>query len=42
MKNANAPKSSNVLVSIIMDLMYLILISNKKQGVGSEGKLGPF
>jgi hypothetical protein len=41
MKHGDAPKSSNVLVSIIMDMLYLIVICNKKQGVGFEGKLGP-
>jgi hypothetical protein len=25
-----------------MDLLYLIVIHNKKQSVGSKGKLGPF
>jgi hypothetical protein len=38
----DAQESSNVLVSIIMDLPYLNMIGNKKQGVGYEGKLGPF
>jgi hypothetical protein len=42
MKHVDAPKSSNVLISIIMDLLYLIMISNKKQGVRSKGKLEPF
>jgi hypothetical protein len=42
MKHANALESSNVLISIVMDLSYLIVISNKKQGVGSKSKLGPF
>jgi hypothetical protein len=42
MKHGDALKSSNVLVSIVMDLLYLIVICNKKQGVRFEGKLGPF
>jgi hypothetical protein len=42
MKHVDAPESSNALVSIIMDLPYLNMIGNKKQGVGFEGKLGPF
>jgi hypothetical protein len=42
MKHANSPKSSNALVSIVMDLLYLIVISNKKQVVRSKSKLGPF
>ncbi len=42
MKHADPPKSNNALVSIVMDLPYLIVIGNKKQGVGFEGKLGPF
>jgi hypothetical protein len=41
MKHADAPESNNALVSIVMDLPYLIVIG-KKQGVGFEGKLGPF
>jgi hypothetical protein len=27
---------------IVMDLLYLIMIGNKKQGVEFENKLGPF
>jgi hypothetical protein len=42
MKHANALESSHVVVSIVMDLPYLIMIGNKKQGVKFEGKLGPF
>jgi hypothetical protein len=42
MKHGDAPKSSNVLVSIVVDLLYLIMICNKKQGAGFEGKLRPF
>jgi hypothetical protein len=42
MKHENALDPSNILISIIMDLPYLIMISNKKQGVGSKNKLGPF
>jgi hypothetical protein len=34
MKHADAPKSSNALISIIMDLLYLIMVGNKKQGIG--------
>jgi hypothetical protein len=30
MKHVDAPKSSNAFVSIIMDLLYLIMISDKK------------
>jgi hypothetical protein len=40
MKHIDALESSNVLISIIMDLLYFIMIGNKKQGVGS--KLEPF
>ncbi len=42
MKHGDAPKSNNVLISIVMDLLYLFMIGNKKQGVEFEGKLGPF
>jgi hypothetical protein len=38
MKHTNALKSSNVLVSIIMDLPYLIMINNKKEGARFKGK----
>jgi hypothetical protein len=40
MKHIDALESINVLISIIMDLLYVIVIGNKKQSVGS--KLGPF
>ncbi len=36
MKHVDALESNNVLISIIMDLLYLITIGNKKQGVGFE------
>jgi hypothetical protein len=42
MKYVDTVESSNVLVSIVMDLLYFIMIGNKKQGVGSKSKLGPF
>ncbi len=38
MKHVDAPKSSNALISVIMDLPYLNMIGNNKQGVGYEGK----
>jgi hypothetical protein len=41
-KQINASKSSNVSVSIVMDLSYMIMIRNKKQGVVFKSKLGPF
>ncbi len=42
MKHVNAPKSSNVLVFIVVDLLHLIMIGNKKQSVGFENRLGLF
>jgi hypothetical protein len=42
MKNVNAPKSSNVWVSIATSLFHLIVIGIKKHGVGSNDKLRPF
>jgi hypothetical protein len=42
MKHVNAPKSSSALVFIVTDLLHLIMIGNKKQGVGFEDRLGPF
>jgi hypothetical protein len=42
MKHANALESNNVLISIAIDLPYLIVIGNKKIDVRFEGKLGPF
>ncbi len=42
MIHINALKSSNVSISIVMNLPYLIVINNKKQVVGFEGKLRPF
>jgi hypothetical protein len=42
MKHIDALKSSNVSISIVMNLPYLIVINNKKQVVGFEGKLKPF
>jgi hypothetical protein len=42
MKHTNALELSDVLVSIIMDLLYLIMINNKKQGVRFKGKLDHF
>jgi hypothetical protein len=42
MKHADALESNNVLISIVMDLSYLIMINNKKQGAGFESKLGSF
>jgi hypothetical protein len=41
-KHVDTPESNNALVSIIMGLLYLIVISNKKQSVRSKSKLGPF
>lgn len=42
MKQAYALELNNALISIIMDLSYLIVIGNKKQGARFESKLGPF
>jgi hypothetical protein len=39
MKHVNASKSSNASIFIVMDLLHLITIDNKKQGVGSKYRL---
>jgi hypothetical protein len=36
MKHLSALEWSNALVSIVVDLLYLILIGNKKQGIGPK------
>jgi hypothetical protein len=41
MKHLGAPKSNNVLVFIVVDLLHLIMIS-KKKCVEFKYKLGPF
>ncbi len=38
-KHVDAPESSNVWVFIVMDLLHLIMIGNKKLGVRFEDKL---
>jgi hypothetical protein len=40
-KDVDAPKSSDISIFGV-DLLHLIAIGNKKQGVGFENKLGPF
>jgi hypothetical protein len=42
MKHVHALKLNNVLVFVVMGLLQLIVINNKKQGVGFEERLGPF
>ncbi len=42
MKHVDAPKSKSVWVHIIIDLLHLIMMGNKKQGVGFENKVGLF
>ncbi len=42
MKHVNASKSSNVSIFVVMDLLHLIAIDNKKQGVGSKDRLRSF
>jgi hypothetical protein len=42
LKHANAFESKSVWVHIVVDLPPLIVMGNKKQGVGSEDKVGPF
>jgi len=42
MKHVDAPKSKSVWVHIVIDLLHLIMMGNKKQGVGSEDKVGLF
>jgi hypothetical protein len=37
LKHTNPPESSDYSISIIMDLPYLIVIGNKKQGARSKG-----
>jgi hypothetical protein len=39
MKCANAPKSKNAWVHIVLDLPPWIMMGNKKQGVGFEDKV---
>jgi hypothetical protein len=36
------PKSKNIWASIIISLLHLTMIGNKKNGVGFENRLGPF
>jgi hypothetical protein len=42
MKQVDAPKSKNVWVHTVVDLPPLIMMGNKKQGVGFENKLRTF
>ncbi len=42
MKHVHALKLNNALVFVVMGLLQLIVINNKKQGVGFEERLGPF
>jgi hypothetical protein len=42
MKHANAPKSRSDWVYIVVDFSPLIVMGNKKQGVGYEDKVGLF
>jgi hypothetical protein len=40
--NSLLMKHASALVFIVMDLLHLIMIGNKKQGIGSKYKLRPF
>jgi hypothetical protein len=42
MKHVDAPESKSVWVCTVMDLPPLIMMGNKKQGVGFEDKVGLF
>jgi hypothetical protein len=42
MKHADAPESRSVWVCIVMDLPPLIMLGNKKQGVGFKNNVGSF
>jgi hypothetical protein len=42
MKHVDALESNNASIFIVVDLLHLIVIGNKKQGVGFENKWGPF
>jgi hypothetical protein len=42
MKLVDALERRNVSIFIVVDLLHLIIIGNKIQGVGSKDKLGPF
>jgi hypothetical protein len=42
MKHANVPESISVWVRIFMDLSPLIMMGDKKQGLGFENKVGLF
>jgi hypothetical protein len=42
MKHVDALEPKSEWVCIIMDLPPLIMMGNKKQGVGFEDKVGPF
>ncbi len=42
LKHANAFESRSVWVHSVMDLPPLIVMGNKKQGVGSKNTVGPF
>jgi hypothetical protein len=42
MKHLDAPKSSNVLTFIIVDLLHLIVINKEKQSLEFKYKLGQF
>ncbi len=41
-KLVDVPESKSVWASNVTSLLYLIMISNKKHGVGFEDRLGPF
>jgi hypothetical protein len=38
MKHGNALELNNVSILVVMDLLHLIAINNKKQGVGFENR----
>jgi hypothetical protein len=42
MKHVDALESKSVWVHIVIDLLHLIMMGNKKQGVGFEDKVGLF
>jgi hypothetical protein len=42
MKHVDAPKLRNAWVHTVVDLPPLIMMGNKKQGVGFEDKVGTF
>lgn len=42
MKHLKAPKSNNILVFIVVDLLHLIVINKKNKMLNLNNKLGPF